>query len=123
MAKVTSINSVPTPEEIDAEWHDSADQLLLAFDHMVSVQGMCERLKGEIDNALAKAEKWWRYEAENRQRLREIKAGGKYVKRPQFNNIKQGPESLTEFETTTQEIVSAIPETQPIETETEKDGE
>ena len=97
-SNVVNLTLAPTMDELLAELAESDRNVLDAMDFMVKIQELTQDSKAVSDSALAKGEKWWRYEIENRNRIQNIISGkAKYSKRVKYHNIPQGQEALEEI--------------------------
>ena len=126
MAKnnVTPIKkSKPTPEEMEQELIESNKGIIDSLDHMRRVQLLAADSKAVSDNAIAKAEKWWRYEIENRDRVEKNLEGGKYTPKVRYNNIPQGIASLEEVTASTDKVENITSPDRLVELESDKEGE
>ena len=112
-----------TPEELEQELIESNHGVIEALDHMRRVQLLAADSKNVSDNALAKAEKWWRYEIENRDRVEKNLEGGKYTPRVRYTNIPQGQAALEEVTASMDKVENITSPDRLVELETEKDGE
>ena len=113
----------PTAEELEQELIEAQRGILDALNFMRKIQILVADTKNVSDTAMARAEKWWRYEIENLDRVEKNLEGGKYVKRVRYNNVPQGEETLELLNTSMDRIENITSPDSLVELETEKDGE
>jgi len=117
--KVTPINAgkkskTPTPEQLEQEWIDSNHGVLNALDHMLRTQEISADYKARMETALAKAEKWWRWECNNRDRLyRHMVEGKPYEKKETWNDLPKGEADLEAFKAESAMVESKLQEPSP----------
>ena len=119
--KVTPINKKkngpPSPEELEQEFIQSSRDLLRSLDHMKKIQELSADYKAVMETALARAEKWWRYENENRDRVQRAMNGEKYEKRATYTDLPKADDELEVVENKMKAVTDSVPEPTPDLTE------